>query len=205
MEKEVGVKDHRTLFVLGGVGAILTNIACTIMIAFTFYRWVFPNAQPDLMFIIAIVGSIAFLIGSTIAAFGYYGIYLAYGTWMGMVSLIFIVLTTIFLSICTVLPVIQPAGYENTVWFYIDWQTFEITIFYWLGLAMLGITNLLCGLTFLLMRRETGLAELSLLNGIILIAAGSFFASYFGSIIGLILLFASGILSVIIFLRAKLS
>jgi len=208
MEKEAGVRNHRTLLILGSVGAILMNIACTIMVAFTFYKWVFPSSQPDIMFIVAVISSILFLIGLIFTAFGFYGIYVAYGAWMGMVSLIFTVLTTIFLTICTVLPVIQPAappdGYGGTVWFYIDWQTFKITFFYWLGLAILGITNLLQGLTFLLSRSETGLTELSLLNGIILIATGSFLASYFGSIIGLILLFASGVLSVIIFLKARL-
>jgi len=204
MEKEAGVRNHRTLFILGSVGAILTNIACTIMVAFTFYKWVFPSSQPDIMFIVAVISSIVFLIGLIFTAFGFYGIYVAYGAWMGTVSLIFTVLTTIFLTICTVLPVVQPEGYSGTVWFYVDWQTFTITFFYWLGLVILGITNLLQGLSFLLTRSETGLAELSLLNGIILIATGSFFASYFGSIIGLIMLFASGVLSVIIFLKARL-
>ena len=182
----------------------MTDIACTIMVAFTFYKWVLPGSQPDLMFIVATVSSTVFLIGLVFTAFGYYGIHVSYGTWMGMVSLMFTVLTAIVLSVCTFLPVVQPEGYGGTVWFYVDWQTLEIRVFYWLGLAILGVTNLLQGLTLLLVRRETGLAELSLLNGIILIATGSFFASYFGSIIGLIMLFASGILSVVLFLRAEL-
>jgi len=205
METEGGAEDTKTLFILGGVGSILTNIAIAIMISFTFYRWVFPDAEPGLMFIIAIVSALVFVIGCTIEAFGYYGIYRTYRSWMGMVSLIFTILTAILLSICTALPVIQPVVYENTMWFWVNWQTFEIISFYWIGLAILGMTSMLQGLTFLLTRKETGLSELSMLNGILLMAAGAFFLSYFGTIIGMILMFTSRVLSVIMFLRAKLS
>lgn len=132
---------------------------------------------------------------------GHYGLYRSFNAPMGIVGYIFSILILIYLFVCTLLPAVLPTVYGNYLWFYAYYT--PAVIFYVGGLVLLGITEIIFGMTMIFLRNEIGLPELCLVDGIILITAGSFIASYYGSIIGFVLLFISGIIDTVIFLRAK--
>ena len=198
--EEAEQKEGRTFFILGSAGSLLLSIASIFMVIFGFYMAFYGTA--DFMYILAIISSIIFVIGVCFKGLGFYGFYRNYATPMGLVSYIFSILILIYLFICTILPTVLPTEYGGYIWFYTYYN--QSFIFYIGGLVLLGIMAMVFGLTLIFIRNETGLPELSLASGIILIAAGSFLASYWGSIIGLVLMFISGVTTGVIFLRAKI-
>ncbi|MCK4243978.1 hypothetical protein KAX03_03845 [Candidatus Bathyarchaeota archaeon] len=193
-------KDGRTFFILGSVGSLLMSIASIFMVIYGFYMVFYGSAE--FMYILAIVSSIIFVVGVCFNGLGFYGFYRNYGKPMGLVSYIFSILILIYLFICTILPTVLPTEYGEYMWFYTYYD--QSFIFYVGGLVLLGIMAIIFGLTLIFLRNDTGLPELSIASGIVWIAAGSFLASYWGSIIGLVLLFISGVMSAVLFLRAKL-
>ena len=196
---QIQPRNGKTFFILGSIGSMLMSIASIFMVIFDFYM-VFFGSVP-FMYILAIVSSIVFVVGVCFEGLGHYGFYRTYGAPMGIVGYIFSILILIYLFICTILPTVQPTVYGDYMWFYTYYT--PAIIFYVGGLVLLGIMEIMFGMTLIFLRNETGMPELCLANGIILITTGSFIASYYGSIIGFVLLFIGGVINTVIFLRAR--
>jgi len=204
MEKNIVKRAHtpsgtpsRSLFILGGVGAIISGVAVLfILLGYTYFRFGYSETT---------LGVIALGAGLIIAGMGYMGIKRNYGVGTGTAGFVFSIVAgvSVFVNIASFRFASRyywyrsPSGY-GTQWFLV----FLISTV--IALITLGVMQILWGIAHVKSRDYTGNSGLAMATGRMLILSGALTASVIMAFAGMTFFFISEILALQVFLKSKI-
>jgi hypothetical protein len=191
----------RSLFILGGVGAIISGVAVLLLLlggrfAIIFFRFEYSGTN---------LGVIALGVGLIIEGMGYMGIKRNYGVGTGTAGFVFSIVAgvSVFVNLTSFryLFTYWPPRYSNGPsgqWFLV----FVISTI--IALITLGVTQILWGIAHVESRDYTGNSGLAMATGIMLILSGALTASVIMAFAGMTFFFISEILALQVFLKSKI-
>jgi len=201
----------RALFIIGGVGSVLTTIA-TIPLTLVFFATFLVMPQTTFQYYRPFFGgeaSIPVMVSVLVFAFiaiifsaiGYLGSYKNYGSGSGAAGFAFGIVVPVMLMVYAVGIV---AFLTSEYWYYYYYHYNEIArafliIAFIVTCILFGIMLILWGVTHIGTRRFTGHSGLSTATGIMLIISGALMLSTVLSFVALGLLFIAEILATILF------
>jgi hypothetical protein len=186
----------RGLFALGGTGAIILVVASVVMaIVGLFPLWILNYSF--VWYLILITGLVLLFIGSIFVGMAYYAFHRYFEHSMGIAGLIFGTTCSVAILIFAAIGMFPTVDGGSPSLFGL--------ILYWLGLLLLGTMLVIWGVANLVVRKSTTIPGLSLAAGIMLIVAGCFVASFLLAFVGFVLLLATQIMNVIVFLKMAMA
>ena len=181
-------------------------VAANLMWAFSYlYIFLFMWGTP--IYIVYIIPSAIFCAGGVMGAFAFYGQRRNYGSTMALTTFIISVIFIWFQLIPGIISVfLFGAGYPSSPYYYYFYYSplyMIYNIMSYLGYILAGVMIILWGCALLTTRVHMGNEGLGIAAGVLFIITGSFWCSIYLTMIGCIMLIPSGILGIILLLRAK--
>ena len=161
-------------FTAGAVGAVLVGIMSVIIPLLSIYVMFFDYDFDEIYYayiIISTISMIIFMVGSIIMGIGYLGFSRTYKSHMGIVAMIFSIISPVLLLITNLF------AYDYDIY---DGYGYSAILLLWLGQIMLGVMLILMGTSTLLIGKHTEQRGRSIAAGVLLIISGGMFIGFLG-------------------------
>jgi hypothetical protein len=192
----------RTPFIIGGIGGIIAGVAGILSMFTGIASMLYWGTFGMLLGVAAIPVSVFLGVGIVLTGFGYKGMKTNYGLGIGTAGFILSILTAALFFVTAVLGV-AGGSYYYGYYFYSRWYAVFIA-FWWISVVMFGATQIVYGVAHIVCRRFTGYSALGLATGILLVISGAFAGTVLLSFVGMLMVLVGGILSLMVFIIAKI-
>jgi hypothetical protein len=191
------------LLAIGGLGAIIMGLAATFLAIIPLYGIMdgeFMRFESDLTYVFIIFSTLLFVTGCALQGLGLYGLYRYYGSYIGLVAMIFSILAPVILAVITL------GAIESYTWGSYSYVTtaYDVHGTLWVGHLYVGIMFFITGLAWRRLDYRLGWDQPNLTVGNLYLISAILFLLFFGFAgIPWVIISATAMCAGVLFLIAK--
>jgi hypothetical protein len=188
---------NRKMFAFGGIGAMILLVVGPLIGLFMLIgqTWSTMSEYPWQLILLAV----SFSLGLALSGIGFYGFYRNYGSIMGLVSCVFLIVTAFITPVSTFFSIQESEDWDGGTSYRIGLEIIP-------SFVIIGICLILMGTTLVLVRNYTMNRNLSTASGIVSFFVAGLFLTIFPAIflgIAWFLIMVPSILIALVFSLAK--